>query len=405
MLSKKREQDVIALCQSLVRTKSYSGEEKEVANQIQQYAKQNDFDEVIIDEYGNVILVMEGMQNGPTVLFDGHIDTVPVQPAQWTSDPFSGEIKDEKIYGRGTSDMKGAVSAMIAAAVNFAEDTKKMFPGKVVVSCSVHEECFEGVATRRVSEIINPDFVVIGEATNLKLNRGQRGRAEIVLETIGKPAHSSNPQKGVNAVYHMMKLIAAVRKLPVIEHPIMGKGIFELTDIKSSPYPGASVVPSLCTATFDRRLLVGETKESVLAPILELIEKLAAEDPEFKATATYACGEERCYTGAVIKDERFFPGWLFDEQEEFVQLASHELSVIGISAELSSYSFCTNGSHFAGEAGIPTIGFGPSLETMAHIDDEYIEIEQLLKATEGYAAIMKALTTVTAVEKESVENV
>lgn len=399
MLSEKRKQDVIDLCQSLVRLKSYSGEENLVARYIQTYAKQNGFDDVIVDEYGNVMLVMIGDQQGPAVLFDGHIDTVPVQFNQWTMDPFSGEIKDGKIFGRGTSDMKGAVSAMIAASINFTEDSGKSFPGKIVVSCSVHEECFEGVATRRVSELLNPDYVVIGEATHLKLSRGQRGRAEIVIETIGKSAHSSNPKKGVNAVYQMMKLISAIRELPVLEHEVMGQGILELTDIISSPYPGASVVPSLCTATFDRRLLVGETKESVLAPIIKLIDKLQSEDQDFKATVKYAKGEERCYTGALISDERFFQGWLFDEQEDFVQCLYKELVSIGLPTELSHYSFCTNGSHFAGEAAIPTIGFGPSSESLAHIDDEYIEIDQLVKATAGYAAIMKTLTAIKFKEK------
>ncbi|ERI04952.1 hypothetical protein HF838_19295 [Aneurinibacillus aneurinilyticus] len=88
----------------------------------------------------------------------------------------------------------------------------------------------------------------------------------------------------------MMKLISAIRELPVLEHEVMGQGILELTDIKSSPYPGASVVPSLCTActaAFERRLLVGETKESVLAPIIKLIDKLQSEDQDFRATAGY----------------------------------------------------------------------------------------------------------------------
>ena len=405
MLSEKRKESVIKLCQSLVRLKSYSGQEDLVAKEIKAYAEQHGFDECIVDEYGNVMLVINGNMEGPTVLLDGHIDTVPVHTEQWTVDPFSGEIRDGKIYGRGTSDMKGAVSAMIAAAINFAEDTKKAFPGKVVVSCSVHEECFEGVATRRVSEIVNPDYVVIGEATNLKLNRGQRGRAEIVVETVGKPAHSSNPEKGINAVYHMMKLLSEIRNLPVNEHEVLGKGILELTDIKSSPYPGASVVPSLCTVTFDRRLLVGETKESVLAPIQDLIDKLRLGDSQFKASVKYAFGEERCYTGALISDERFFPGWVYDDDEDFVQLPLKELAAIGLTPELSHYSFCTNGSHFAGEVNIPTIGFGPSLESQAHVDDEYIEIDQLVKATAGYSAIMRALTSIHTKEKETVKHV
>ena len=405
MLTEKQQQQVIELCQKLVQTRSYSGQEKDVAEKIKEYAREHNFDDVITDDLGNVMLVIDGNQDGQVILFDGHIDTVTVQKENWTVEPFSGEIKDGKIYGRGTSDMKGAVSAMISAAINFAEETNKVFPGKIVVSCSVHEECFEGIATRKVNEVIKPDYVVIGEATNLNLNRGQRGRAEIVLESFGKSAHSSNPEAGVNAVYKTMKLVDVIQALPVPENEVLGKGILELTDIKSSPYPGSSVVPSYCKVTFDRRLLVNETKESVLKPIEDLIEKIKSEDKDFDVKVSYSAGEEKCYTGATISAERFFPAWLFDENEEFVEVPFENLKKVNPEIKISHYSFCTNGSHFAGEAGIPTIGFGPSPENLAHTDDEYIEINQLTAATEGYSAIMKALSIISPAKKEEQANV
>lgn len=393
MLSEERKADVIGCCQSLVRLRSYSGEEQEAAAWITSFAKTRGASEIQSDSCGNVLIVWKGDRPGPTVLFDGHIDTVPVQADRWSMDPFSGEVKDGRIYGRGTSDMKGAVSAMVMSGIHFAEDTGGHFPGKIVVSCSVHEECFEGVATRKVSERVKPDVVVIGEATGLNLNQGQRGRAEIVVETFGEPAHSSNPAKGVNAVYHMTKLIAAIRQMAVPKHEVLGEGILELTDIKSLPYPGASVVPSYCKATFDRRLLVGETKSSVLEPIQLVIEQLQKEDETFRAAVKYAKGQERCYTGEPIGDERYFPGWLYDANEPFIQSSYQALQAIGLDPDISHYSFCTNGSHFAGEARIPTLGFGPSYEHLAHIDDEYIDIDQLVKATAGYAALMKTLSS------------
>lgn len=391
LLSNEQKDQVIYLCQELVQTKSYSGEEKEVADKIKKYARKHDFDDVSIDVMGNVLLTMEGESEGPTILFDGHIDTVPVNPEKWVKNPFSGEISNDRIHGRGTSDMKGAVSAMISACINFAKETKKEFPGKIVVSCSVHEERFEGVATRNVSSIVKPDYVVIGEATNLNLNRGQRGRAEIIVETYGKSAHSSNPKEGINAVTNMMSLLNEINNLPVSHNEVLGEGILELTDIISSPYPGASVVPSKCEVTYDRRLLVNETKESVLKPIEELIEKLKINNEYFDAKAYYSAGEDTCYTGEKIESERYFPAWLFNENKSFIKDTFAALKQINEDTELQHYSFCTNGSHFAGEENIPTIGFGPSYEHLAHIDNEYIEIEQLLAATIGYSKIMEVL--------------
>ena len=391
-LTDQQKDAVIKLCQKLVKIKSYSGEEKIVADTIIEYARSSGFDKVEIDKLGNVIMTMNGEFAGPTILFDGHIDTVPVEKEKWNDDPFSGKLVDNKIFGRGSSDMKGAVSAMISAAINFSNETQKRFHGKIVVSCSVHEEQFEGVATREISKVIKPDYVVIGEATNLNLNHGQRGRAEIVVEAVGKPAHSSNPDKGINAVYNMMKLVGEIKNLPLEYNEVLGEGILELTDIISSPYPGMSVVPSYCKVTYDRRLLVGETKESVLSPIERIIEELKVQDKNFDAKVFYSVGEDTCYTGESIVSERFFPAWLYDRDTDFITKVFTELKQINQTIELDHYSFCTNGSHFAGERDIPTIGFGPSYEHLAHIDDEYIEIEHLLKATEGYYQIMKALS-------------
>lgn len=390
MLTQERKEKMLSLAKALVSRQSYSGQEQDAASELKQYLSAHGFDRVETDRYGNVMGRIKGGRPGKRLLFDGHLDTVPVaNPAAWTHAPFAPEESDGKLYGRGTSDMKGAVAAFTAAAGFFAED--RDFAGEIWVAGVVHEECFEGVAARSVSEIVRPDYVVIGEASQCNVKVGQRGRAEIVVETFGRPAHSANPEKGVNAVYGMCKVVEALRRLEVPEHPVLGKGILELTDIQSAPYPGASVVPFYCRATYDRRLLVGETRESVLEPIRAALESLTAEGVVLRANASFAEGDALCYTGETIHGERFFPGWLYGEDEPFVQAILAELRDIGQEPEVTQYSFCTNGSHYAGEAGIPTIGFGPSRESLAHTDDEYVEIAQLEKACEGYYAIMKAL--------------
>ena len=392
MLNKEREEKVIGLCQELIKIQSYSGQEDKVVEALKNSFYAMGFDDVFIDKYGNIIGHIKGNKPGKKIVFDGHIDTVPVtNPNEWRFPPFGAEIHDGKIYGRGTTDMKGAVSAMVCAASYFAEDCNKDFAGDIYVAGVVHEECFEGVAARAISERVNPDYVVIGEASQLNLKIGQRGRGEIIIETFGVPCHSANPEKGVNAVYKMAEVIQAIRTLKPTNHEVLGDGILELTDIKSSPYPGASVVPEYCKATYDRRLLVGETKESVLEPINELLEDLMKKDPELKVKASYSVGKEMCHTGNEIEGERFFPGWLYDKNEQFVQDVYKELKSMGFDPSITQYNFCTNGSHYAGEANIKTLGIGPSRENLAHTVDEYIEIEQLTSVTKCYYGVMKAL--------------
>lgn len=390
MLVVERKKQLTELCQELLRIKSVSGGEGDVAKAIKKAFKELGYDDCHTDEYGNVIAHIKGNRPGKKILFDGHIDTVTVpDETKWTRGPFSGELVDGKIYGRGASDMKGQFSAMMASAAYFAKDSNRDFDGDIYVAGVVHEELFEGISARKISEVINPDYVVIGESSELNLKIGQRGRAEIIIETFGKPAHSANPEKGINAVYKMSKIIDRVQTIDVMEDDTLGKGILVLTDIKSSPYPGASVVPDYCRATFDRRLLVGETKEGVLAPLKSLLEEMMSADSELNAKVSYAVGREKCYTGEIIEGERFFPGWVFDAKDEFIQAAYKGLKEAGVNCEITQYSFCTNGSHYAGEKGIKTIGFGPSKENLAHTIDEYIEQEQLFIGAEGYYGILK----------------
>lgn len=384
--------DVIKICQKLVQTKSYSGEEGEVVKVIISLMESLNFDEIKTDKYGNIYGMFIGNKPGPTQVYDAHIDTVVVpDPSKWKHSPFGGSIENGKLYGRGTTDMKGALAAMLVGASNFAKGTKGEFAGNICVVGVVHEECFEGVAAREISKNLNPDYVIIGEASSLNLKHGQRGRAEVIIETFGKPAHSANPEKGINAVYLMTHAINEISRIKPIVDIKLGKGILALTDIISSPYPGASVIPDYCRTTWDRRLLVGETKESVLKPIKNILKHLEETIANFKGNVRLATEEVLCYNGTTIGDERFFPGWYYDASHTFVSKTYENLLKAGFDSVLTHYDFCTNGSHYAGEAGIKTIGFGPSEETLAHTIDEYIEIDQLEKAVEGYQIIMETL--------------
>jgi len=383
---------VIKTCQELIRIPSLSGDEQECANAIIDIMKTEGFDEVITTDYGSIIGRINGKKDGKTLLFDGHMDTVDlVDYKAWNHDPFGAEIVDNKIYGRGSTDMKGSLTAMIMAAIYFARNNNRNFNGDIYIACSVQEEHFEGISSREISDYTKPDFVIIGEPSSLNIARGQLGRGEIKIETNGISAHSSNPQDGMNAVYGMMEVINIITNAKLKTHNILGEGIIELTDIISEPYPGESIVPNLCRATFDRRILVGETKESVLEHINKIIKVLNKESSGINSKAYYTQEEASFWTGGKVLIDKFFPAWLFNEDHELVQKVLKGLKKINLNSTISHYSFCTNGSHYAGEKGIPTIGFGPSHKELTHIIDEYIEIDQLIQGFNGFYGIMDAI--------------
>ncbi|HDQ93167.1 MAG TPA: M20/M25/M40 family metallo-hydrolase, partial [Synergistetes bacterium] len=241
-----------------------------------------------------------------------------------------------------------------------------------------------------------PDFVVSGEASALNIERGQRGRAEIVLETVGKTAHSAQPDLGVNAAGHMVSLIFFINEhFRPVSDPFLGEGILELTNLVTSPEKATGVIPARCRAVFDRRLVIGETRDTVLGQIEEIISNSSSRIPGLRATAMICPAMERCYTGARIEGEHFVPGWLLDEDHPFLLKSLEGLKSAGLEPRVADTAgFGTNGCYYGGVRGIPTIIFGPSLQDLAHITDEYIEIDQLLKGCRGYYGIARSVLSV-----------
>ncbi len=379
-MSDRSDQALIEFVCQLVQCRSVLGQEREVAQQVVAKMEELGFDEAWIDPTGNAIGVIEGGRPGKTLVFDAHMDTVDVLPATaWSRDPFSGTVEGGRIFGRGSSDMKGALAAMV---FGLAETDRGAIAGKLVVSASVGEESIEGLALASVLEQVPADFVVIGEASELRLVRAGRGRAEYVLEAVGLPSHASSPQLGRNAVLEMMGWVGRLEALDMPRDLFVGQGVMCLTDIISEPYPAHSVVPSRCLATYERRLLPGETQEQVGQ---ELESAAAGRVTEYRLALAQARFET--YTGARLETPKWFPAWQISEDHEVVRRAVDGLARAGLEVGFAAYQFCTNAAYTAGVAGVPTIGFGPSRESLAHIIDEYLEIEQLLAARKGYLGI------------------
>ncbi len=369
----------------LVAAASPSTQEGEVASLVEAEMRRLGFD-VEVDRFGNVTGSI-GTGDGPTVLLDSHMDTVGVtDPSAWTYAP-TGERVGDRLYGRGTMDMKGPLAASVYGAASLIGRLPR---GRVVVCASVAEELVEGPALVEVAQRVRPDYVVICEATGLQLATGQRGRAELRVEVHGRPTHSSRPEFGVNAAEIMADVIRELRGVEVPNHPVLGRGVLVLTDVVSRPYPGLSVVPDYCVATFDRRTLPGESAEGILAPVRAALERALA-GTGARGSVTIAEDDFMTYKGHRVTAPNFAPSWYYDEQSEIVQKAQIGLANVGIDPKRSHYAFCTNGSGTAGFLGIPTIGFGPGEEELAHRVDEYIETDQLVRGALGYAGICRAL--------------
>jgi putative selenium metabolism hydrolase len=375
---------LVEFAADLVKRPSLSCQEEAVARRVQDEMESLGFDGVSVDENGSVVGVLEGAGEGRTILLDAHTDTVDVEGGvAWKRDPFGGGVEHGVLFGRGSADMKGALAAMVHGAA--AADRGEL-RGKVVVSASVMEEVLEGVALKAVMDRHPPDVVVIGEATDLNLVRGGRGRVELHLETVGIPTHSSAPHLGRNAVLDMAKVMMALEEMSLPEHPLMGPAVLVLTEISSVPFPANSVVPSLCRTTWDRRLLPGEEAGDVLDALGEATNKL-----DVGLNAKVGVGEYEAFTGRTLRKEKFFPAWELPEDHWLVGRALEGLSVAGLEAEIRAYRFCTNAAYSAGEAGVPTVGFGPAKEADAHRVDESLKLDDLEAAARGYRGIIESV--------------
>lgn len=381
-----RTDQIVSLTQELIRIQSFSGQEGEAAALVQENMSSLGYDEVQVDKLGNVIGRITGQKdqtNGKKLLFDGHLDTVaPVQLENWTVDPFSGTLMDNRVYGLGAVDMKGSLAAMIIAVAGVP---RNRFSGTIFVSASIGEEILEGAALASVVEITKPDYVVIGEPTDFRIGSAQRGRAGLIVDTLGVAAHTAQPELGENAVYKMTEVINRLRRMDLPTDNLLGIGLMELIDIISSPFPSTSVVPSGCRARYDRRLVRTETPESVVRSIKEYLQDIQGVEVRLNEESL------TCYTGHKLEDVDFHPAWAISLDHELVVKAQTALREIGMDVDPIMIHYCSNGSYSAGTTSIPTIIYGPPSIKRAHAVDEYIEVQDLYQAINCFRAIASTL--------------
>lgn len=379
-----RERRVVELCQRFVRIESLSGREEKMAGAVEAAMAELGYDEIDRDECGSVVGTIRGTSEGRTVLFDAHMDTVDMgDPQRWTREPLGGDLADGRLWGRGATDIKGSLAAVLVAAGSLRREE---LAGTIRISASIAEEAMEGMALTQVLRRHPAECVVICEPTGLRLGLGHKGRASLVVEAEGKAAHTSNPERGINAVYRLVEAITALRALRPPTDEVLGPGIMELVEVCSEPFPGSSMVPYRALARFDRRIVRGETREGVLAELQQALHGHAG------VTARYHRNELRCYTGRLASEEVFHPCWVIPEDADLVRAARAALTSAGQDAKIYHAPYCTNGSASAGELGVPSLVYGAGEIADAHVVDEGLDLQQLASVAQGYAALALALT-------------
>lgn len=382
-------EELFSLIQKLVQIRSYSGEEKEIVQFIVSKMKEFGFDEAYHDSFGNAI---GKIGNGPIkIMYDAHIDTVKVTETEnWIRPPFGGVIENGKIYGRGAVDEKPAMAGYLIAGKILKKLYGNDFPFTLYVVGSAYEEDADGYPVYHIikNEGIRPDFVLLGEPTDLKIYRGQRGRMELKITTTGKSAHGAHNQKGINAIYKMMPIVADIEKLDKKLKPKqpLGKGSITVSNIISKA-PSMCSVSDFCQIHIDRRMTVGENKNSVVKELKEIITKHKSD-----AKISIPTVEGECWTGLKFSTEAYYPTWYFEEKHPFVETAIKTSKAAIGKAKCGVWSFSTNGVATAGLFGIPTIGFAPGKEELSHSVKEEIVLEDLVKATKFYSLFPFELT-------------
>ncbi|RLE35485.1 MAG: YgeY family selenium metabolism-linked hydrolase [Acidobacteria bacterium] len=258
----------------------------------------------------------------------------------------------------------------------------------VYLSASVMEEDCDGHCMLHLieKEGIKPDVVILGEPTDLDIYRGHRGRMEATITTRGRSAHGAHAHHGINALYKMAPIILDVEKLNenLAHDEFLGSGSIIVSHI-SVDTPSLNAVPDRATITLDRRMTVGETVETVLAE-LRALPHLGDAEVELLHY------DETSWTGAQATQEKYFPTWVLDEDHPLVRGAAEAAAaVLDEPPAVSRWHFSTNGVATMGRLGIPSIGFAPGLEELAHTTQEHVKIEDLVKATAVYSLMPEFL--------------
>ena len=372
--------DLVAFAQKLVQTPSLPGQEGAVAALIQGEMVRLGYDQVWIDDAGNVIGRIAG-GGGPPLLLNGHMDHVDAgDPARWPHPPFGGEIHDGELWGRGAADMKAAVAAMVYAGGLL----KKLFvPGDRYVTAVVQEEV-GGLGTQHLARTLPVKRAVVGEASANQLRRGHRGRVELVAHFEGRSVHASMPDLAINPHFSAGRFLAGLRDLKMADDATYGVSTVAPTCVWTDP-ASANVTPSALHLVLDWRNVPSERPQVIVAKLQALLVKSL--EPGCGGRITISEKELTTYTGVRASYPDIFPSFTTAVDDPWLLDAQVVLSAaLGREVEIGIWRFATDGGHLA-ESGAAVLGFGPGDDRLVHTVEERISLDQLVESVVGYLAL------------------
>jgi len=370
---------VVALTRDLVQIPSENpgGCEAEVVSYLQDVFEEmglgrGQIVEVVEGRRSLIVSTGDGSGNKPRLLINGHLDVVPVQPNGWRFPPYGAEVSNGRIYGRGTTDMKGGVAAAIHG-LKVCQDLGLTLPCEVTFHLVADEELGGRLGTKVLVEqgIISADACVVAEPTDLKLCLGERGLLFAKIVTRGVPAHGSEPSLGRSAILVAASIAQVLHNNTFTgdPHPLLGTTTCNVGVINGGS--GPNVVPEWCEMLIDRRVLPGESLESTLAGIHQRIATLELAPDEYSVEVQTFCEPSE-----------------ISASEGFVSVMSDTVTAMtGRRPAITGLPFTTDARFMRNDLGIPTVVFGPGELAVAHTVDEYVEVDSLVEAASVFAGL------------------
>lgn len=380
---------VLDLAQRLIRTPSLPGEEGEIADLVLAEMRHLAYDDAWRDDAGNIIGLLRGTGGGSRVQFNTHLDHVAAGDlAHWQRPPFDAVVDDGVLYGRGASDIKGAMAAQIGL-VPALRSLGLRPAGDVYVVAVVLEEV-GGFGSRHLAETLPTEIAVIGEASNNELRRGHRGRVFVEVSFTGLSAHASAPERGKNPHFAAARFLLAVERLAMRPHDTFGGSSVSPTWYATDQSSG-NVIPGTVSVFLDWRNVPGESESDVLTRIEFLVRDIERDGDGVTGVVSVHGRPVTTYTGLADTMPSTLP-FETPNDDPALLAARHALEdAFEREVPVGTWTFATDGGHLH-QHGVTTIGFGPSEERFAHTIHDQVTTAQLGEALLGNATLALSLS-------------